>query len=66
MEIDQDLLEDTLHLKGMMNMSIIGNDYIICKDGSKQLLEVNHIPNITRFEAVRNAYLETVMEWIEN
>lgn len=66
MEIDQDLLDDTLHLMKTLKMSMIGNDYIVCKDGSKQLLEVNHIPNITRFEEVRSAYLETVMAWIQN
>lgn len=65
MQIDQELLDDTLHIMKAMNMSMIGNDYIACSDGSKQLLEVNHIPNITRFEEVRNAYLATVLEWIE-
>jgi hypothetical protein len=66
MEIDQDLLKDTLNIMEKMKMDMIGNDYIICTDGSKQLLEVNHIPNITRFEEVKTAYLETVIKWIRN
>lgn len=66
MEIDQDLLTDTLNIMEKMKMDMIGNDYIICTDGSKQLLEVNHIPNITRFEEVKTAYLETVIKWIRN
>lgn len=64
--IDQELLEDTLHLKKILEMDIIANDYIITKDGKKHLLEINHIPNITRFEEVRNHFLQTVVAWINN
>ncbi len=64
MEIDPELLEDTLALKGKIGMDIIGNDYIIQKDGTKHLLEINHIPDITRFEEVRLHFLNTVIEWI--
>lgn len=63
MEIDKGLFEDTLHVKRALNLDMIGNDYIVGKEGTF-LLEVNHIPNITRFEAVRQAYLETVMGWL--
>lgn len=66
MEVDPDLLKDTQYLMKQLHMDMIGTDYIICNDGSKQLLEVNHIPNITRFEEVRLAYLETVINWISN
>ncbi|PIF30650.1 hypothetical protein CLU81_1090 [Flavobacterium sp. 9] len=65
MEVDPELLADTLHIKNTLNMDMIGNDYIVAKDGSKYLLEVNHIPNITRFEDVRQVYLSTVIEWIK-
>ncbi|MFN3755136.1 hypothetical protein [Flavobacterium sp.] len=64
MKIDQDLLADTIHIKRVLQMDMIGNDYIISNDGNKYLLEVNHIPNITRFEEVRKTYLETVIQWI--
>ncbi|WP_300685686.1 hypothetical protein [Chryseobacterium sp.] len=32
--------------------------------GTRHLLEINHIPNITRFEEVRLHFLKTVVEWI--
>ncbi|WP_428225641.1 hypothetical protein [Flavobacterium sp.] len=66
MEIDQELLADTKHIKQHLGMDMIGNDYIVMPNGAKKLLEVNHIPNITRFEEVRQAYLETVINWINN
>ncbi|MCC9071119.1 hypothetical protein LNQ49_05860 [Flavobacterium sp. F-65] len=66
MTVDDDLLADTLHIKNVLQMDMIGNDYIVAKDGAKYLLEVNHIPNITRFEAVRAVYLSTVIEWLNN
>ncbi|MGX7666519.1 hypothetical protein [Flavobacterium pedocola] len=66
MEIDDDLLQDTIHIKKELKMDMIGNDYIILNNGEKRLLEVNHIPNITRFDVVREAYLSTVTEWINN
>lgn len=49
-----------------LQMDMIGNDYMVAKDGSKYLLEVDHIPNITRFEAVREVYLATVIGWLNN
>lgn len=64
MEIDPELLEDTLKLKERIGMDVIANDYIVCRDGTKHLLEINHIPNITRFEEVRMHFLKTVADWI--
>lgn len=66
MPIDAELLADTLHIQKAMQMDMIGNDYIVGKDGKKYLLEVNHIPNITQFEAVREAYLATIIAWIND
>lgn len=66
MDIDSELLEDTKKIKKHLNMDMIGNDYIVTKNGNKKLLEINHIPNISRFEEVRIAYLETVIRWINN
>lgn len=65
MEMDRELFEDTLNIKNEFGMDIIANDYIVGNDGQKHLLEVNHIPNVTRFEPLRAAYVETVLEWIE-
>lgn len=64
MEIDPELLEDTLTLKEKIGMTVIANDYIVQKEGTKHLLEINHIPNITRFEEVRLHFLKTVVDWI--
>lgn len=64
MEIDQELLEDTRNIQKGMGMDIIANDYIVGNDGRKHLLEVNHIPNVTRFEELREAYLEVVVDWM--
>ena len=32
-------------------------DYMVGTDGTKHLLEVNHIPNVTVFPEIRQAYL---------
>lgn len=65
MPLDEELLADTQHLKKMLDMDIIANDYIVGEDGQKYLLEVNHIPNVTRFEETRRAYLDIVVTWLK-
>jgi len=62
MEIDQELLADTIQIRDALEMNLIANDYIVGKDGKKHLLEVNHIPNVTRFEELRKAYLDFVVK----
>lgn len=64
MDIDQALLEDTLAIKKAFGMSMIANDYIVAADGTKHLLEVNHIPNISRFAQLKSTYLEEVIKWV--
>jgi hypothetical protein len=64
MDIDPELLDDTRAIKTGFGLEIIGNDYIVGDDGSKHLLEVNHIPNVTRFSAIWDAYLTYVAAWI--
>jgi len=66
MPIDEALYEDTLHIKRALQLDMIGNDYIVGTDGTKRLLEVNHIPNITRFTEVRTAYLDAVTVWLQH
>ena len=44
-------------------LATAGVDYIIAPDGSRHLLEVNHVPNVTVFPAVREAYLDLVVAW---
>jgi len=63
MPVDPDLCDDTRKLADYFGLEIIGVDYIVARDGSKHLLEVNHVPNVTVFRDVRNAYLDLVVQW---
>ncbi len=42
---------------------MIGNDYLVGDDGSRHLLEGNAVPTVTRFPAVRAAYLDYAVTW---
>ena len=42
----------------------VGVDYVVAPDGTPHLLEVNHIPNVTRFPEVRAAYLDYAAAWV--
>ena len=64
MELDPELLEDTQKIQEGFGLDFLANDYIVGDDGQKHLLEVNHIPNVTRFEAIRLAYINTVKDWL--
>jgi len=66
MDIDPELLEDTQNLKAAFGLEIIANDYIVVNDGSRHLLEVNHIPNVTRFPEIWEAYRDYVVDWINS
>ena len=45
MEIDPELLEDTERVRKGFGLELVANDYVVGEDGSRHLLEVNHIPN---------------------
>lgn len=64
MPVDAELLEDSRNIQRGLGLSFLGNDYIVGEDGRKYLLEVNHIPNVTRFGALREAYLDEVAHFI--
>ena len=64
MDIDPQLLEDTLNIKESFGLEIIGNDYIAGANGDHHLLEVNHIPNVTRFSTLTEVYTKEVQAWI--
>ena len=64
MPIDKELLEDTERIKSAFGMDIIANDYIMDENGKYHLLEVNHIPNVTRFEKLEELYLNEVIAWL--
>ena len=66
MDVDPELLDDTRNIQSAFGLEIIANDYMVTPDGTKFLLEVNHIPNVTRFLEMREAYLEFVVQWISD
>lgn len=66
MDIDQELLEDTYTLQAVFGLEIIANDYIVTDKGTKHLLEVNHIPNVTRFPEIWHTYRDYVVNWIHS
>lgn len=64
MEIDPELVEDTKALGRAFGLAILASDYMIAADGKPYLLEVNHIPNVTRFPEVWEAYRDLVLSWL--
>lgn len=65
MDLDADLLEDTQNIRLAFGLELAANDYIVTNQGSKHLLEVNHIPNVTRFPEVWEAYRDFAVAWID-
>ncbi|WP_339733486.1 hypothetical protein [uncultured Gimesia sp.] len=65
MDVDPELADDTRQLAEYFGLPVIANDYIVGKDGSKYLLEVNHIPNVTRFPLIWERYADLVINWCE-
>jgi glutathione synthase/RimK-type ligase-like ATP-grasp enzyme len=65
MPIDPELLDDARRLAGHFGLLTVGVDYIVAPDGGRYLLEVNHVPNVTAFPEVREAYLELVARWAD-
>lgn len=66
MDVDERLLADTQRVASGFGLEIIANDYIITDDGIPHLLEVNHIPNVTRFPEIWSAYSDFVVQWLVN
>lgn len=64
MDPDSRLVEDTKNVARGFGLEIAANDYIVTPDGQPHLLEVNHIPNVTRFPEIWEAYADFVIEWI--
>jgi hypothetical protein len=63
MPIDPELLDDTRRLADHFGLDVVGVDYMVGFDGSRHLLEVNHVPNVTVLPEVRAAYLDLVAGW---
>ncbi|MDJ1494674.1 hypothetical protein QNI19_17140 [Cytophagaceae bacterium DM2B3-1] len=65
MPVDADLEEDAKRLANYFHFQIVGIDYMIGLDGKKYLLEVNHIPNVTVFPFVREAFIDFAIQWVK-
>jgi hypothetical protein len=65
MEPDPRLVADTRKVAAGFGLEIAANDYIVTPDGMPHLLEVNHIPNVTRFPEIWEAYAEYVTNWVK-
>jgi hypothetical protein len=63
MPVDSELLDDTRRLRDHFQLQMLGVDYMVGSDGTKHLLEVNHIPNVTVFPEIRQAYLQWAANW---
>ena len=65
MQIDAELLQDSLNIAKAFGMQMIGVDYMIGDNGSKYLLEVNHIPNVTVFDFMTKSFVAYANNWIQ-
>lgn len=64
MPLDEKLAEDVRALRDYFDLPVCAADYIIAPDGTPQLLELNHVPNVTQFPEIRAAYLDFATKWI--
>lgn len=62
MDADPELVEDTKAAGAGLGLDILANDYIVAGN-RKALLEVNHIPSVTCFPELWQAYLDAVAHW---
>jgi len=61
---DPELVQDTIQVGRALGLKVLANDYMITEKGSKYLLEVNHIPNVTHFQEMWQAYQNYIIQWI--
>jgi hypothetical protein len=58
------LADDVRRLRDHFDLAVCAADYIVSPDGTPHLLELNHVPNVTQFPAIRAAYLDFAARWI--
>ena len=63
--LDADLLADTRVVAAGMGLEIAANDYLVDTSGTPHLLELNHIPNVTRFPEIWDGYRRHVLRWLD-
>lgn len=62
---DPELVEDTQQIARRFGLELLANDYIVTESGSKHLLEVNQIPNVTLFPELWETYVAYTLNWIQ-
>lgn len=65
MDTDPLLLEDARHIQRHFKLEMLGIDYMVGHDGNRYLLEVNHIPNVTVFPFMNEAFLKFAAGWVK-
>lgn len=65
MEINPELLADSKAIARHFGLETVGVDYMVGNDGTPYLLEVNHIPNVTVFPFVNEAFISFAAAWIK-
>jgi len=65
MPVDEGLLNDARNIARHFKLETIGIDYMVGTDGERYLLEVNHIPNVTVFGFVNEAFITYATDWIK-
>jgi D-alanine-D-alanine ligase-like ATP-grasp enzyme len=65
MDVDAGLLKDSRAIAKHFNLQTVGVDYMVGHNGEKYLLEVNHIPNVTVFPFVNEAFVGFAHNWIK-
>lgn len=63
-DLDSALVDDTRAVARGFGLEIAANDYIVDTNGVPHLLEVNHIPNVTRFPEIWEGYSTLVLDWL--
>lgn len=63
--LDSALAEDVRRMRDHFDLAVCAADYIIAKDGTPHLLELNHVPNVTQFPEIRATYLDFAAKWID-
>ena len=61
--IDPELLDKSQRLAAHCDLETVGSDDMVAADGTRHLLEVNHVPQVTVLGEVRLSILDLVVDW---
>jgi hypothetical protein len=65
MPLDPELADDVRRMRDHFDLAVCAADYVVAADGTRHLLELNHVPNVTEFPEIRAAYLAYAARWID-